>query len=251
MPKAITHSLEEFYREVSRWGLTGKTGKPVRKSVLASILSNPFYYGVMRYRGEHYEASHPPLVSKKLFDRVQEVLAQQSKPMKRDRIKYAFLGLMRCAECGCMITAETQKGHVYYPCTKKRGPCGQKFLRKEALLEQLRNAILKIHVDDETSKKIVERWEAFAEDSSQASASRSRQIEDELKACDEKMERLLDLYIAREIGPEEYQRKKGKLLDEKQALKEKLGEIESGGGGWLELAKTFLSACNQAYSVAW
>jgi len=64
------YSLEELHREVSRWGLTGKTGKPLRKSVLASILRNPFYYGVMRFRGEHYEASHPPLISKKLFDRV-------------------------------------------------------------------------------------------------------------------------------------------------------------------------------------
>jgi len=45
------YSLEELHREVNRWGLTGKEGKPVRKSVLASILRNPFYYGVMLYRG--------------------------------------------------------------------------------------------------------------------------------------------------------------------------------------------------------
>ena len=76
-------SLDELHRETRRWGLTGRSGKPVPKSSLANILCKPFYYGVMEYKGELFEASHPPLVSKKLFDRVQEVLAQKAKPMKK------------------------------------------------------------------------------------------------------------------------------------------------------------------------
>jgi hypothetical protein len=51
------------------------------------------------------------------------------------------------------------------------------------------------------------------------------------------MERLLDLYIAREIGPEEYERKKARLLNDKLVLKQRPSEIEKGGGGWLEPAK--------------
>ncbi len=119
------------------------------------------------------------------------------------------------------------------------------------MLDQLKNAILNVYVDDEATKKIVERWDALNEGSSKASLFRSRQIEAELKAYDEQIERLLDLYIAREIGPEEYQRKKAKLLGSKQALKEQRDEIGTGGGGWLEPAKAFLSDCNRAYSVAW
>jgi len=85
------YSLQELSREVSRWGLAGaRAGKPVHKNVLAALLKNPFYYGVMRWRGEHYEGSHPPLLSKKLFDQVQQILAQQSKPMKQGRITYPF-----------------------------------------------------------------------------------------------------------------------------------------------------------------
>lgn len=99
------------------------------------------------------------------------------------------------------------------------------------MLEQFRKAVPKVYIDDETSKKIVERWETFIQESSKASISPSCEINEQLTACDEKMERLLDLYISREIGPEEYQRKKGKLLNEKQAMKEKLEEIEKGGGG--------------------
>ena len=83
------YTLEELEREAGRWGLTSKSGKPVRKSSLAHLLRNPFYYGVMKFKGELFEASHPPLVSKKLFDRVQEVLEHKAKPMKHGEIKFA------------------------------------------------------------------------------------------------------------------------------------------------------------------
>lgn len=35
------------------------------------------------------------LISKKLFDRVQQVLVQRSKPLIRGKIAYPFVGLMR------------------------------------------------------------------------------------------------------------------------------------------------------------
>ncbi len=72
-----------------------------------------------------------------------------------------------------------------------------------------------------------------------------------LKESDEKIERLIDLYINREFSTEEYQAKKAKLLNERQELKEKLAEIEKISGGWLEPSKNFVSTCNEAGCVAW
>ncbi|MHB8562677.1 MAG: recombinase zinc ribbon domain-containing protein [Acidiferrobacteraceae bacterium] len=39
------------------------------------------------------------------------------------RESFPFLGLVRCGECGGAITAERQRGHHYYRCAKKLGPC--------------------------------------------------------------------------------------------------------------------------------
>jgi len=245
------YSLKELLKEVHRWGLTAKAGKPIFKSCLAKMLRNSFYYGMMVYKGEAYQGSHLPLVSKKLFDRVQEVLEQKAKPMKKGEIKFSFTGLIKCGECGASITAERQKGHTYYRCTKKIIKCSQKFLREEALLEQINKAILKVFIDNETKEKMINRLEELAQNESKASFSLSRQAQDKLKEFDEKIERLIDLYIAKEISQEEYQRKKAKLLNEKKELQEKLGEIEKTSGGWLEPSKNFLTICNQAGSVAW
>ena len=167
-----------------------------------------------------------------------------------------------------MVTAEIQKGHTYYHCTKQRGACSQRYLREEALLAQIQQALLKVAIDTEAKDEILVRWNGQATQASNASLTRSRQIAERLKLCDGQIERLLDLYVAREIDSEEYQRKKAKLLGEKQELKEALGEIERGrtsvcsafcgrsdcgharSGGWLEPAKAFLSTCHEAGSVA-
>ncbi len=245
------YSLEELLREVHRWNLTAKAGKPIFKSCLAKMLRNPFYYGVMVYKGERFEASHPPLITKKIFDRVQEVLAQKAKVVKHGQIKFSFTGFIKCGECGASITAERKKGHIYYRCTKKIAKCSQRYLREEALLEQINNAILKVFIDNEAKEKIINRLEELAQEEGKASSFVARQAAEKVKEFDEKIERLIDLYIAKEISQEEYQRKKAKLLNEKKELQERLGEIEKSGGGWLEPAKEFVTTCNQAGSVAW
>ena len=245
------YSLEELLKEVHRWGLTAKAGKPIFKSCLAKMLRNPFYYGHMVYKGEEYEASHPPLISKKLYDSVQAVIAQKTRVIKKTVDRFTFTGLMKCGECGASITAELQKGHIYYRCTKKLTACTQKFLREEALLEQINNAILKVFIDNDIKDKIINRFEELTKDESKASSLAARQAADKLKEFDEKIERLIDLYIAKELSQDEYQRKKAKLLNEKKELQERLGEIGKSGGGWLEPAKEFVSTCNAAGSVAW
>ncbi len=245
------YSLEELLLEVHGWGICGKAGKPVRKSSLAHLLRNPFYYGVMKFKGELFEASHPPLVSKKLFDTVQVVLQKKAKPIKKGEVKFSFTGLITCGECGASITAERQKGHVYYRCTKKLTRCSQKFLREEALLSQINKAILNVFIDNETKDKMIARFSELASEESKASSFLSRQAHDTLKGFDDKIERLIDLYITKEISQEEYQRKKAKLLNEKKELQGRLGEIEKTSGGWLEPSKNFLTTCNQAGCVAW
>ena len=52
---------------------------------------------------------------------------------------------MVCGECGCPITAERQKGHVYYSCTRTRGPCGQRTCtREEVVAEQFSELLARV-----------------------------------------------------------------------------------------------------------
>ncbi|MGC9224935.1 MAG: recombinase family protein [Terracidiphilus sp.] len=69
---SIPTLMEELYRR----GLRNHTGGKVTRNGLHTILRNPFYTGVMRIMasGETYLGNHEALISKSLFDRVQDIL---------------------------------------------------------------------------------------------------------------------------------------------------------------------------------
>ncbi|MFH1783269.1 MAG: zinc ribbon domain-containing protein, partial [Candidatus Omnitrophota bacterium] len=169
----------------------------------------------------------------------------------RGRIKFEYTGLMRCGECGRMITAESQRQYIYYRCTKKGTKCTQKFLRVEALLTQIKESLKKVYIDNNTKNKIFKRFDFYAKRESKASISLSGQIQEKIAEIDSKIQKLIELFISQEISAEEYQSLKAKLLNEKQDLREKLGQIEKSSGGWLEQAKDFITTCNRIGSVAW
>lgn len=67
-------SVSSVLREVTALGLTSHAGKPLAKSAMHAILTNPFYAGSVTYRDGRYPGQHRPLVSRTLFEAVQRHL---------------------------------------------------------------------------------------------------------------------------------------------------------------------------------
>ena len=143
------YSLKDTRNLLAQKGLVSKNGKVLTVSNTQMILKNPFYYGMFLFNKELYQGKHEPAISKKLFDKCAEISARNAHPMKRGINKHIFRGLMKCAECGCGITSEVQKGHTYYRCTKKKGVCTQKYIREEFLAEQANDIIKKVSLSSE------------------------------------------------------------------------------------------------------
>src|SRR3989344_1230376 len=85
-----THPLEDISnylfkngiqsRATRRWNREG--GNPLKRDQIKWMLESPFYYGNFYYSGEVWEGRHKPLIDKRLFDRVQEVLKLRGKTKK-------------------------------------------------------------------------------------------------------------------------------------------------------------------------
>ena len=113
---AKNHSrLEDIAHFLASNGIVSRKHNPIHRTIVTNILSNPFYIGLFRYGGEIHEGKHEPLITKKLFSRIQEVLKARGKTVIKTGIPKAFTGLLRCGHCGMMITAEVKK--KFYPHT--------------------------------------------------------------------------------------------------------------------------------------
>jgi len=245
------YSLKDIQNIANTLGLFSRGEKVLSVSLIQSILSNPFYYGVFKYNGELYEAKHEPILPKKLFDAVQKVMANKAKPKKQSKVaEYPYRGLLLCAECGCAITSETQKGHHYYRCTKKRIACSQKYVREEVLTEQINDVLEKVSLPPSWAESMLAELEKARVQEAQDGILFAQKLKSEIAELDEKLEKLLDAHLDGVVSKEEYTSKKQKLLNRKIEISEKLSDFEKKGLYWLEPMRLFILDTKQAKIVA-
>lgn len=196
----------------------------------------------MRYGGEIYEGKHEPIITKKLFDSVQEVMMRKSKPHSKGLKPFLYRGFFRCGECGCFITTETQKGHNYLRCTKRKNPCEQKYVREEIITSQVRTEIQKVSLPLDWANWMIAENEKERQSETQSSEIFSQKTKDEISLLDSKVEKLMNLYLENILSLEEYRDSKNKLVNQKQLLKEKLSAFEKKSHNRFELTDKFLKA---------
>ena len=231
-------------------GLVGNLGKPLVIANIQKNLQNIFYLGLMKWKGEIFEGTHEPLISKKLFDKCQEVMAKRGKVQEVRKHNFAFLGLLKCASCGCSITAEKQKGHNYYRCTRKKGPCQEKhYLREESLTEQITSFLQTVSLSRQDTEKVLAALDSEQDKARADAQAEVSVLKEQLLQVETKLQKLLDIYLADALSTEEYTAKKQSLLSEKVSLSEKITNFETKGLSWLEPAREFVLSLNQAANL--
>ena len=244
------YPLKEVRSIITEAGLRSRTGKVLCVSNIQAILVNPFYYGAFKFNGEIYEGNHKLAVSKKLFDKCQEVMKSKAHHTNRGVKFFVFRGLFKCGECGCGITAEIQKGHNYYRCTKKKIPCSQKYVREENLDEQISNILQKVSLPGSWVKMMISELDKEKDKTERADFSFVQNLKSQIRECKDKLDKLLDLQLSGTISTEEYAEKKQKILNQKIEISEKLRAFQQKGLSWLEPAKNFILASNEAKKAA-
>lgn len=72
-------SAKEIAEKLYTEGFRTRNGKKVPKSSIKAVLENPFYFGKFKFEGIMYDGVHTPIISKELFDMVQDVLKKSNK----------------------------------------------------------------------------------------------------------------------------------------------------------------------------
>lgn len=157
-------------RRLKAWfdeqGFTNRSGKPISVSQILVILSTPFYYGKFQYpeapNAPWYTGAHKPLISKELFDLVQETRGI-NKGVWGSKT-FAFRGMLKCGQCDADITAQDKfkllksgdtKRFVYYNCTRRKDPdCKEKYINEEKLCELLQVFVEAHHDKIEIAEKL-------------------------------------------------------------------------------------------------
>jgi len=246
-------SMSEFLSDLS---VTSKKGTPLAKSAIQSILTNRAYLGLVKHKGEFYEGRFPPILSLQIFEAVQKVLERKAKPRKsKTKHNFPFTGLFSCGECGSAITAQWATGrrggkYRYYRCTKKKGNCSQKYLREDLLFAQLKERIQTFAICDEMTDKMLGQVELWEKEKDNSSQSFVQNLKNKQKENQEKLDKLVSLYLDNDVDRKIYLKQKEKLMCEKISLNSRRTDFKRKGKNWNEPLRSWILDTKKASELA-
>ncbi len=251
-----TYSLRALRERTIAWGLTTRPHRRVGGSTLTiggihRLLKNPFYAGLLPWKGNVTQGSHQPLVSLAEFEAVQRAMRRPGHEAPQ-RHHFPLTGLIRCGECGFMVTAEHKtnrygRRYVYYHCSKRRLDyrCRQPSVRAEALegmvVDHLRSVSL-------AAPLLAHFTSEYRHGDAVAAAEREesrRTLTRRLAKLEDWQTNLRRLTIRGRITEDEMTREEAELLKERLRLQESLAGLDSEPD-WFELDTTLDSFRYQA-----
>lgn len=241
-------SLPTLVEELYRRGLRNVYGGKVTIPGLHTLLRNPFYIGVMRIRasGETYQGNHEALISKSLFERVQDIL--HGRVGTRVHVHdFPFRRFIRCAACGNALIGELQKGRVYYRCHTKA--CVKTSVREDHVAslmdEKLRALVFSDAEKAEMLARIGELKASWVEHREQEMQRLTLQI-DQLT---ERLNRTTDAYLEGVLDREAFEERKAALITDRRALTNRRADYEANRASIPDELQKFVELAGAAYSL--
>lgn len=218
------YSVESLAKRLARDGLRAQNGTPVAHSHLGRLLANSFYAGVVRWHDVEYPGSHPALVSRELFDKVQGVLRQRFRnPGPKGSVINGFplRGLAICASCRGRMTSERHGKWAYYRCSRqtfRRELCGARFCNADRAHRDVERICRRVKIDRGLAVRIAEAARALiVQRVAEARVRCENARVDEARLLDTEMH-LAEAFAAGDVAPGSYNIRVSELRAERQEL---------------------------------
>lgn len=269
---AAGHSYKQIIDGLNRDGLRTKRGNPFGTNSLHDLLHNEKYIGVLTYgkalhredgsRNTHAKAgtdviriedAHAPIVSREIFDRVQERMSGNQRDRggrpstKRD---YPLRGKVFCGECGSPMVVNTSSyTYDYYKCgkAKRSHTCDNKPIRVDVLERLVADEVRRILGHPEMVDSMIARLQREASAIQTGAAHRLAVISEQYRDVAAKLENAVEAVLNGLNSPtvqkriNELEVQKNALDRESKALRQSVDQTSLPADHLRQLLATILS----------
>ena len=160
-------------------------------------------------------------------------------------------GVIKCANCGGLVTWQQQKGRFYGACQRTTEACkGRKLLREDrietdimTMLEQL------VSPSQEIIQWVADTMRGQQQDNIEEKEALCRSINTQLERIERMDERLYDDKLAGDISPEKYVEKHDEFVRQKAELRQRLDTIDSAASKRLDHVLVLLELSQKAAQI--
>ncbi|GAA1417805.1 hypothetical protein GCM10009640_02500 [Agrococcus citreus] len=161
-------TTSQLHRELVARGLTSaatprRPSRPIAKSSVHRMLTNPYYKGSVRYQGVAYAGVHEAIVPNEVWDQVQTVLGTHRSAADATQVHEHYLkGTVFCGQCGSRLlvcNAKSSQGTIYpyFVCASRhggRGDCTRQAMLIEHVERLVERFYARVQISSETMQAL-------------------------------------------------------------------------------------------------
>jgi site-specific DNA recombinase len=234
-----------------KWSFRDKRGTKLSRSTLYDIFNNQFYTGMFRWDGLH-QGNHEPMVTLEEFDQAQAILGAKGKPRLQTH-EHNYTGIIRCAECGYMITAEPPKirrnktnGKVrtyHYMRCSKRNPnhkCSQKCIQVKDLEDQVNDLLDSIEISPAYEEWVFRQLRDDNKKETAKLIGERSQLQKQFNDNEAMIENLTDKLLKKVVSDVDYKIHLKRFEERREHLRKEMQNYDERKDNWLdEVEKAF------------
>lgn len=245
-------SIASIGKEMDSMGIRTRKGKgrPFAKSKVQKILNNPFYIGINRFNGQDYPGVQETFISKELFNQVQRKM-HKGRPQAFSKHYSPLKGLIRCEDCGTVVTWQLQKGRYYGACRRDSEGCHKsKLLREDQIEERIVDMLHQLvcpppEIIDWVADAMRNQYKDIIENREQQEAA----IKTQLDRISRMEDSLYDDKLSGDITLVKYAEKQEQLTIQKTELNERLAQLNVSQSKQLERRLVVLELSQKAAQI--
>lgn len=241
------YSMKALIDKLYEDGFRTRSGGKMVKSRVEDMLSEPFYYGAMRWKDILYtNGKHEPIISKELYDKVKDIRTGRKTPYK-SRHSFVFSKMIKCGECDGTITAEIQKGITYYHCNHYKN-CQQKVYAPEKQVEEQVLDFFKVfeNITQEEADELKTRIKEDHAEEIKYKENAIQTLQDRYNKLEKRLEVLYEDRLDEKITPAFWESKKLEVDKEQASILSDLKRIKNEETKYYEIGINIMDLARNA-----
>ena len=246
------YSTREIARMARDEGLSPRNGgTKVPLSTVAKILSNRVYSGDFDWKGKTYSGTYEPLVSRELWQRVQDAAATRTtKGRRKMKHDFPFSGLISCGHCGCSLVGDIKKGkYVYYRCTGHKGKCPEPYAKQETFEERFGDLLKGLRMDSEVAAWVADALRKSHVDEKTFREEATNRLQDEYARLQRRLDSAYEDRLDGRISVAEFDAKAAGWRAEQDRIQRSLDEYRAADRVYVETGVRLLELASRAHEL--
>lgn len=230
------YTFRELAIMANKMGMKSKHGLKISKQLVAKIIANPIYYGmitVLKFQVS-VMGSHEPIISEKLYRQAQDVRhginIGRKNPRNLDNPNFPLRGI-KCDGCGKNMSggpsrSKTKKYYQYYGCYNK--DClKRKAISKIDMEKDFTKFLAELTPNDDFFDILKEAIKMAHKTELSSVTSSERKLNANIAEIKDKKEKLLDLRIEGKISDEDFVPANEKYKLQIEALRQEMNNLST------------------------